>query len=330
MKVRIILYLCLSVSVLLMLNSSCDTTTEPTEPTWFYYTIADGLPSNLVYGIWPGPNGIWFATAGGVAYIHGAEVITYTVDNSDLPSDNCFDICSENLQFTWVATEEGAARINDNGTITVFDSGDGLPADRIACVAWDGLHVWLGTNNGLVRHNDPGFTVYTTAEGLPGDDIRDIYVIDSEEIWIATDNGAAHYDEGNITIYNSNTISGMPSDDINCVAVRGGDRWFGSANDGVFRYVNAELTVYNAGTEGLYSSLINDVDFSPYGRLFVGTGGGGASRFDEDTGRFTAYRENNGMPTNYVICVEGDYTAGTIYDYIYFGTEAGVGRLGLP
>lgn len=330
MRIKIALYLCLSVAVLLLINSSCDTTTEPTEPTWFYYTLADGLPSNLVYGIWPGPNGIWFATGGGVAHIHGAEVETYTTDNSNLPSNDCYDICNENLQFTWVATEEGAARISDNGTITVFDSDDGLPADRVACIAWDGLHVWLGTDAGLVRYNDPGFTVYASADGLPGDDIRDIYVIDSEEIWVATDNGAAHYDEGNITVYNSSTVAGMPSDDIYCVAVKGGDRWFGSASAGVFRYVSGELTVYDVNTDGIYSSLINDVAFSPYGKLFIATAGGGASRFDEENDAFVAYRANNGMPTDNVMCVTRDYMAGPIYDYTYFGTEAGAARLGLP
>ncbi|MCP4230690.1 MAG: hypothetical protein GY771_11175 [bacterium] len=330
MKKTIILYLFLSVSVFLLINSSCDTTLEPTEPTWFYYTTADGLVSNMVYAIWPGPDGIWFATGAGVTRIHGAEVDTYTADNSALPSNDCFDVCNENLQYTWVATDGGAARIDGDGNIVVFDDDDGLPANRVVCIVWDGLHVWLGTISGLARYDDPGFTVFTTADGLPGNDIRDIFPVDSEEVWVATDNGVAHYDEGNITIYNSTTVSGMPSNDINCVTVKDGERWFGSANDGVFRYLNGELTVYNSGTDGLFSSLVNDVAYSPYGKLFVATAGGGASRFDEEEGTFSAYRENNGMPTDNVMCVIGDYNAGPIYDYIYFGTDAGAARLGLP
>jgi ligand-binding sensor domain-containing protein len=304
----------------------CGGGTVPTpEGEWSYITTADGLASNKVYGIWVGPDAVYYATEKGLSVNDDGGWALYNA-SSGLPTDACYAVADENLKYTWVGTPAGAARVTRGGAITVYDTDDGLPDVRINCVAWDGLHVWLGTPAGLARFDDPGFTVFTTEDGLPANGIRDIYPVDVNDIWVGTTGGAARYETGDFTVYNSATI-GLGNDVVNGVVYKGGTAWFGTEN-GLFRYKSAALTAYYASSSNLAGNTVNDIAYSPRGELWITTVNG-VSRFTGSD--FETFRAPDGPPDNYVLCAAGDYSAGPVYDYVWFGTlSAGVARYGMP
>ncbi len=305
----------------------CDGGTPPSpEGEWFYITTADGLASNKVYGIWVGPDAVYYATEKGLSVNDSGGTWTTFDASSGLPANACYAVTDENLKYTWVGTPAGAARITRAGAVTVYDAGDGLPAARVNCVAWDGLHVWLGTNAGLARFDDPGFTVFTTADGLPADEIRDIYPVDVNDIWVGTNGGAARYETGDFAVYNSATI-GLGNDTVNAVVFKDGVAWFGTEN-GLFRYKSAALTAFYSSGSNLAADTINDLAYSAWGELWVATVNG-VSRFTGSD--FETFRAPDGPQDNYVMCAAGDYSAGPVYDYVWFGTlSAGVARYGMP
>jgi ligand-binding sensor domain-containing protein len=317
----------IALSFVISVFIGCGGGTAPTpEGEWFYVTTADGLASNKVYDIWVGPDAVYYATEKGLSVSRDdGSWKTYNA-SSGLPADACYAVADENLKYTWVGTSAGAARITRAGVMTVYDTGDGLPDPRVNCVAWDGLHVWFGTDAGLARFDDPGFTVFTTADGLPADEVRDIFPVEVNDIWVATTGGAARYETGDFTIYNSTTI-GLGNDTVNSVVCKGGTVWFGTEY-GLYRYESAALTPFYASNSNLAGDTINDVAYSAWGELWVATVNG-VSRLNGSD--FETFRAPDGPRDNYVLRAARDYSAGPVYDYVWFGTlSAGVARYGMP
>jgi hypothetical protein len=85
--------------------------------------------------------------------------------------------------------------------------------------------IWVGTNGYGVVVIQPGtesLTRYATADGLPGNLVRDISTekcpkyCDFRDIWVATDNGVGHWNGQQWTAYT--TADGLPSNDVRGVA----------------------------------------------------------------------------------------------------------------
>ena len=85
--------------------------------------------------------------------------------------------------------------------------------------------IWVGTNGyGIVviRPDTGAITRYTTQDGLPGDEIRDISTehcpryCDYRDVWVATDQGIAHWDGSIWKTYR--VEDGLPSNDVRGVS----------------------------------------------------------------------------------------------------------------
>jgi ligand-binding sensor domain-containing protein len=111
----------------------------------------------------------------------------------------------------------GAADARTTWIAVSGDSSEGAPSLP--------PEIWVGTNGyGLVVINvETGTTTrYTTAEGLPGNNIRDVQAehctkfCDFRDIWAATDGGIGHWDGAHWEAYT--TEDGLPSNDVRGVA----------------------------------------------------------------------------------------------------------------
>ncbi len=95
--------------------------------------------------------------------------------------------------------------------------------------------------------------------------------------------------------------------------------WIGT-QEGLMRFDGVRFTVYNKSThQGLLENFIWDIAEDWNGNIWVGTYGGGVSRFDGAT--FTTYTTKDGLADNVVrrIIIAKDST-------IWLGTERGVSR----
>ncbi len=129
-------------------------------------------------------------------------------------------------------------------------------------------------------HAQYTITSWTTADGLPSDDIRDVAVAQDGTVWLATSAGVAAF-----TVHTTGTHPGLPSNDLYAIGVmNNGDVWVGS-DFGLSRLVDADYITYTTA-DGLSDNEIKSIKQAPSGEIWVATLNG-ASRFDGGT--FTAY-----------------------------------------
>lgn len=274
---------------------------------------------------------------------------------SDIAANGVYSICEDRCGTLWLGTEDGLARINRaTGAVERFPrlSQPITKTDKdfifIRCVheARDGM-LWIGTERGLFSLNTETmrFTRYSEDEEslsntLPAS-IRAAYnriftitESSSGELWLGTlGAGVRRFDPktrtntGHWTTYNSglsqNTIRVIRED-------KQGRMWFGTRGGGVCRvhpseasnkaawkvYLHDEMNPKSLGHNGIFSLLIDH-----NGALWVGTQGGGLSKFDEVSGTFSTWKEEQGLSNNVVYGILED-SHGTLW----LSTHQGLSR----
>jgi signal transduction histidine kinase/ligand-binding sensor domain-containing protein len=193
--------------------------------------------------------------------------------------------------------------------------------------------VWVCTNRGLVRISKDGkLRVYTTADGLPTNQIRDTCVAADGARWVAgLDFGLSVWDgarfkrstalaanefttalecsksgrvwagtaDGAFEIEKSKTRrfttrDGLPDNEVlSLIEGPDGTEWIGT-NDGITRYHNNELSVYRT-RDGLSHSVVLSLFVDREGSLWAGTKDG----LDQFTdGKVTPYSTTEGLRSN--------------------------------
>jgi len=179
--------------------------------------------------------------------------------------------------------------------------------------------VYCATNGGLVKWElpDSSYTVFTTADGLPSNIIRDVLVDGEGQLWIGTESGIAAFD--GISFTNFGLSSGLQSVGINDLALdNNSSLWIASANgavsfkEGHFKLLDEE------GSPGKQSVL--SIFFDRGNNMWIGTENNGIYRCLE--------KEWQNWSENRDRIVAGSYrTIGQNWDgSIWAGSQIGILR----
>jgi len=147
------------------------------------------------------------AWAGAAEYLHDA----WTTENG-LPQNDVLPVQTRD-GYLWLATQGGLARF-DGVKFTIFDTGNtaGLRSNRILALSEDSAgDLWIGTQSGgLTRYSRGVFTTYTTAEGLPDNNVFNVLADGRGDIWASTPKGLARLRGGRFNVYTPR--DGLPED----------------------------------------------------------------------------------------------------------------------
>ncbi len=131
--------------------------------------------------------------------------------------------------YLWFGTLKGLARY-DGHHFFFFDTDNSpLPSDEIGAVLADGQDtLWIGTlTAGLVRKQGPAFRVFTTADGLCGNEIRGLAWFRGA-LWVGTDQGVCRR-RGETWLRNDPPAVGVDAPVVNTLLSGADDRlWLGS------------------------------------------------------------------------------------------------------
>ena len=137
--------------------------------------------------------------------------------------------------------------------------------------------MWVGTSGGGVGVFDgAGWLLYTTANGLPGDNITALLDDGQDEVWVGTSNGLAAFDDSTWTSYTG--ADGLPPGEIQGLAADLlGQVWAAIDGAGVARWNGRNWQVFNRRNSGLADDQVLAVGVDAVGSAWFGTQGSGIS-----------------------------------------------------
>jgi ligand-binding sensor domain-containing protein len=152
------------------------------------------------------------------------------------------------------------------------------------------------------------FTNFTSADGLPSNNVNGVTVDAENHKWFGTQEGVAMYNDTVWTIYTK--ANGLIDNYINCISVDANSNIWVGTDVGISKFDGTSWTSFTT-SDGLVNSMVNYIAGAPDGSVWIGTGGG-ASHFDGTT--WKNYTLSDGLPgemISYIAVGQTDVWLGT-------------------
>ncbi|MDR0306012.1 MAG: hypothetical protein LBI42_04140 [Chitinispirillales bacterium] len=202
----------------------------------------------------------------------------YRIYKSDSPV-KAFVVLNDMI---WYATDEIViSQSTKNNTHQRFPKLGAVGSDKVKTIVVDGSkQLWFATPAGAVMRgaNSNNFTVHTTENGLPGNNVLSI-AVSKGDVWVGTENGAARFRGGSWTKFT--TADGLVSDKVQAIAVDSkGTVWFGT-NRGINSFDGSKWQLFDAKNKHLEWNDTRVLAIEPRGDvLWAATGPNDLARFD--------------------------------------------------
>ncbi|MEO0626545.1 MAG: two-component regulator propeller domain-containing protein, partial [Bacteroidota bacterium] len=255
-----------------------------------YLTERDGFSSGRMTGFAEDEDGaLWIATSSGLNKYADGEFTVYTEENG-LQNAEIWSMLRDQNGYLWIGHNEGLSRFDGTNfeNITIpkpqVDEIEAIYSEhRITDIVTDrDGNLWLGTDGyGISKYDGQGFTHFTIADGLSGNNICDLMMDSQGNLWVGTFwNGLSKFDGKAFTNYTKDgLVSGVEVGAF--YEDTSGDIWFGVENHGVYKFDGANFSHYDQ-EDGLDANILS-IYRDREDRFWFG-GWGGLFRFDD--GRF--------------------------------------------
>lgn len=298
----------------------------------------EGLFQPTIYSILQTRDGfLWLGTQDSLIRFDGMHFREFDeADQAGLRRTLVHALAQDDGGDLWVGSlGGGVARITATGSVTRYTTKQGLPSDTVFCLDSDSKgRVWICTNQGLAMWTGGRFRAFTTADGLPSNEIRSTCESPDGTRWVAGFNfGLSRLNASRFESFSSPAISvkenvtalacandgavwagtsaglieirerssrsltvrdGLPDNAVSALAAGPDGSVWIGTNDGISRYRNGELGVYRT-QDGLSHSLVLSLYVDREGSLWAGTKDG----LDQFTdGKVTPYTTSQGMLAN--------------------------------
>ncbi len=291
----------------------------PDAPDWTTFNTCNGLPGNLSYGMNPDKNGdVWSVSNDGAYKFDGSTWEKYT--NLDGLSDAAnYDVYTDHRGYTWFSgsgsyglsyyngssfytfhtdgTYSSCIYEDSNGNLW-FGSRNGYGVARLNTrFQWSYFYAWennLGGHINSIGEDVNGILYFSSPEGItafdgvnwvsfqiPGntDIVNKIFLDKKGNTWFTTWNSFYRFDGSAWEVFTD------PEQIIlNCADIEEdiyGNLWFGGGNE-LVKFDGTSWTKYGVG-DGLITALGGNITSLSVikGDIWIGTLGGGISRFDQ-------------------------------------------------
>jgi ligand-binding sensor domain-containing protein/signal transduction histidine kinase len=196
---------------------------------------------------------------------------------------------------------------------------------------------WVATGNGLLRYPKverledlaqiKPRAIYTTKDGLGGNDIFRLYEDSRGDLWIGAWGGPdlTRWERSTRRFRAFTASEGWKGGEPTAFREdRAGDIWVGRWAGGLARYRRGRFTLFGKA-DGFPEGTVTSIFLDHAGRLWAGTTRGGLVRIDDPSAehlQFVVYTTKQGLSSNAVRAITEDR-----YGRIYFWTGRGVDRL---
>ncbi|HEX4166503.1 MAG TPA: two-component regulator propeller domain-containing protein [Bryobacteraceae bacterium] len=275
------------------------------------FSTQQGLKSSSVFKVIPMPDGsVWACTSDGLVRITKGRVQIITTAQG-LPTNRIRTACVASDGSLWVAgLDFGLSHQVGSRFVSVPlpSAFRGSSIEALQCSS-DGV-IWIGTVSGLTSIPVQTANSYTTASGLPDDEVSALAEGPDGTLWIGTNDGITRLKNGELSVYRPR--DGLSHSQVLALLVdREGDLWAGTKN-GLDQFADGKVTPFTMN-EGLLSNDVGPVLEDKSGHLCIGTRDKGLDFFDGR--RFQALTTRQGLTSDSILSLAvnaaGDLWVGT-------------------
>jgi ligand-binding sensor domain-containing protein/serine phosphatase RsbU (regulator of sigma subunit) len=283
--------------------------------TIFNKTNVDVFYTNTTTALYEDSEGVlWIGTEGGglLSYKNTEFKVYGKEENFTHRIEYLFEDKDKTI---WIGTRGAGVSKFNRKNITIFEEIPELKGTIVLSIAQDASGaMWFATpNKGLFRYSNGQYTQYTTAQGLPSDNIRALFLDSRNNLWVGTNTGVVSINNNTIT-----RIENLNKQYVNCFyedALR--NIWIGTNNEGLIRYFPQYGTFEIFSEEqGLPHKIVKDITSDKEGNLWATTYRGGLVLMKD--GKFTNYSQLDGLSGNVVNFIYQENK-----DKFLIGTDAG-------
>ncbi len=269
----------------------------------------DQLASNYVDSFASAPDGkLWVGTDAGIHVIDPAKPGEkwQTFRQGEIPEmggnwGKGLTVAPDGT--VWIASTNGSASRYQDGTWTAFK--DIYSFDTVAVDAQG--RAWFGDDSkGVIVLNADGSPAMTfsTANGLPGDNVQAIVVDLSGRVWIGTDQGLAKVENDALEVVFGAESTEIPNKYIRALAVDASGALIIGTFTGVARYDGNQVEVrVDFLKDGFSEARLTTLAVAADGQIWVGTDKG---LLAEDGGGWKLLTTQDGLLTNYISALHVD------------------------
>ncbi len=234
------------------------------------YGSEDGLSDSIRAIVDDGGDGVWAATANGLAHISGGQEPRITTYRDGLPNTYLQALYRDRSGALWFGSGngfDGLIRFKD-GAFTIYSEASGLSHTSVNAIVEDREgYLWVGTTGGLNRFRDGRFVSYRTAEGLIHNDIRYLLPAADGSLWLGTVGGLSHFHNGAFTNYTSE--QGLSNNFVRTILEQSdGTLWIGTYGGGLNRFKDGRFTPVTV-KDGLFDDYISQIIEDNRGRYWM-------------------------------------------------------------
>jgi signal transduction histidine kinase/ligand-binding sensor domain-containing protein len=280
---------------------------------------------------------------------------SWTTDNG-LPQASVNSILQTRDGFIWLATFGGLVRF-DGLRFQIFNTGNtkGLRSGRFVLLFEDRAgNLWITTEGqGLTRYKDDVFTTYTTADGLPSNQVWKMYEDPAGNLRAQTTGGLMQWvdgafkptipdpgepllgafqrsrsgavwslESGVLHRFENGQVTAQPNPGYYLNGFyedRDGQLWLSTREERLLTYKDGKLKVFSE--QESYRRFPHVVFYEDRkGALWLGTGDEGLLQLKD--GKFTRYTTADGLAGNGIICIYEDREGS-----IWIGTASGLSHI---
>jgi ligand-binding sensor domain-containing protein/two-component sensor histidine kinase len=301
-------------------------------------TEANVLAEDRDGNLWIGTDGsgVMRMAPSGLASFYAEDGLNGKISTGSIFETRAGELCF--LEQSVVSRFDGRrfvpTRINFPRNVNYYGWGTGRLALQDRAGEW-----WIASGQGLFRFPPVTFdqlatarpsAVYRIADGLPSDNIFQLFEDSREDIWISSINspkdGVALFErkKGRIRPFSEADGFQPPSAPTGFAEDRAGNVWAGTYHGTLARYRDGRFTMFT-NAKGLPHGGWKVPYVDAAGRLWVADNEGGLARSDnpaDPTPNFVTYTTEQGLASNDVAAVTED-----LFGNIYAATGRGVDRI---
>jgi PAS domain S-box-containing protein len=267
------------------------------------YGLDEGLSQSQVTALCQDREGyVWLGTeGGGLNRFDGKTFVNYTVYDG-LPSNLIWELHCDRNGMLWIGTLNGLCTYNGR-TFQKIQTSFGYVDDEIEQITEDVFgNIWIGTSkNGVIRYDGTQYKKFAIIDGIGFSDVSSLFAANDGKVWVGSSKfGLAVWDGNkfeNVTSeyrLNDPSITEITENEKGEIIVIGEKGSYILKNN---KFITLDFP-------GVNEEDITEILHDRNGGWWLGTYSSGI--YYSTTKETIHFREENGLPSDYVLCLFED------------------------